>query len=355
MKINFNTIKKRNTSEYVVRTSAKQRLLKLTVVLYLFSAITNGVSSASLGAAICHKVHEENQTLLSEYVYKDLAENLEWDLGQDTLRGELAEENEKIMKCLFSQGFNLDNMEHCVGRNYDNVINAYNNEFDKTRHKFEDSVIGALKSKGYDQIASESFLAMETELKEALANNCNPEIALNTFENKLVGVVPTDMEHLEELKKRTHGHYLVYLSFKRLIRAYILLTISCIQNFLTISRIPLPSDFNYRLYSEDRIEEMFPDDEISKVYTKKKKAFSNDDESEDNSEIGNDEDKERTFNEDMVRQGRFKNVVAMNLAIGNIDPQNIKETDLPEKIYHDVVKPQWIENHRNKHNDEKLI
>ena len=193
----------------------------------------------SLSGWICKDIESEHKALLSKDVYDELIENIEWDMGQDTLRGELANENQKIMRCLFEGGFNFDNIIACVGENYDRVIDAYHYEFDSTRHKFEDSIIQALKHNDYHKIAHESFTTLETELKETLEANCNPEMALNTFEKNIFGVVPTDMEHLEDLKKKTHGHYLVYLSFKRLIKAYIcLLYTSPSPRDATLSRMP---------------------------------------------------------------------------------------------------------------------
>jgi hypothetical protein len=265
-------------------------------------------------------------------VYDDLIQNIEWDMGQDTLRGELALENQKIMTCLFDGGFNYDNLMLCVGENYEKVIDAYHHEFDSTRHKFEDSILNALKYNDYHKIASESFETLKKDLEEALANSCNPERALNDFEKAVIGVVPANLARLETLKKKTHGHYLVYLSFKRLIKAYILLTISCIQDFVEKSQLPMPRDFNYRLYSQATLDEMFPDDEITKLYTKK-------------AETGGEDSQEEgpSFNESMFAQGKYRNMVAFHIATGQVDPGMIDHSKTPKEIYDQVMASKTLE------------
>jgi hypothetical protein len=297
-------------------------------------------SHGSLSGWICKDIETKHKALLSQDVYNELIENIEWDMGQDTLRGELANENQKIMSCIFDGGFNYDNLMKCVGDNYEKVIEAYHYEFDSTRHKFEDSILNALKYNDYHKIAAESFETLETELKESLKENCNPERALNDFEKAVVGVVPADLARLEDLKKKTHGHYLVYLSFKRLIKAYILLTISCIQDFIESSHLPMPREFNYRLYSESTLDEMFPEDEITKIYTKKTEG-----------EEGDDSEKsDISFNESMYKQGKYRNIVAFHIATGQVDPGVIDESKTPKEIYHEVVVSKDFENH-----DERLV
>lgn len=305
------------------------------MILFLHYSKSHG----SLSGWICKDIELEHKGLLSQDVYNELIENIEWDLGQDTLRGELAQENQKVMKCLFDGGFNYDNLMLCVGQNYEKVIDAYHHEFDSTRYKFEDSILNALKHNGYDKIASESFDMLKKDLDEALANSCNPERALNDFERAVVGVVPTNMARLESLKKKTHGHYLVYLSFKRLIKAYILLTISCIQNFVEKSELPMPREFNYRLYSQATIDEMFPDDEITKLYTKKVA-------SEDN----NKEEDGSSFNESLYKQGKYRHMVAFNIATGQVDPGTIDVSKTPKEIYDEVMASKTLEQ-----KDDRLV
>ena len=311
---------------------------KISPILFLVICIlslTNVVMTHhSLSTAICYNLEEQYHGILSEDVYNDLAQNIDWDLGQKTLRGELAEENLKIMKCIFNGGFNLENLLECIGDNYEKVIQAYHTELEKTRTKFEDSIINALKSKGYDKIASNSFEKFEISLKEALQENSNPEMALNLFEKEVLGIVPADMEHLEVLKKKTHGHYLVYLSFKRLIKAYILMTIACLQQFLDKAELPMPVEFNYRLFSEKELDDMFPEDEISKIYTHKTVVKEN---------HSTEEGSGKTFNEEMVRQARFKNILAINLATGKLEPTDFDHSKMPEDIYKGVIRRQMLE------------
>lgn len=285
----------------------------------------------SLTGWICKDIESKHKALLSKDVYNELIENIEWDMGQDTLRGELATENQRIMSCLFNGGFNYENLMECVGDNYEKVIEAYHYEFDSTRHKFEESILGALRHNGYHKIAAESFENLEKELHEALEENCNPEMALNNFEKAVLGVVPTNLQRIEDLKKKTHGHYLVYLSFKRLIKAYILLTISCIQNFVDSSALPMPREFKYQLYSQEILDEMFPEDEISKLYTKKKTPKQ---EIEDEKKESQDD---MTFNESMFKQGKYRNFVAFHLATGQVDPGVIDKSKTPREIFEDVM------------------
>lgn len=317
--------------EQPTKASAFGKLPLLMSVLWAVLLASSARAHGSLTGWICKDIESKHKALLSKDVYDDLIENIEWDMGQDTLRGELATENQKIMGCLFNDGFNYDNIMHCVGDNYSKVIEAYHREFETTRTKFEASILGALRHNGYHRIAAESYATLEEELHEALAENCNPEMALNDFEKSVLGVVPTNLEQLEDLKKKTHGHYLVYLSFKRLIKAYILLTISCIQNFVDSSALPMPREFKYQLYSQETLDEMFPEDEIAKLYTKKKTP--REELEEDKQVPGSDV----TFNESLYKQGKYRNFVAFHLATGQVDPGVIDESKTPQEIFEDVM------------------
>ena len=330
MKIFFSS--ESTTKSTATNKPSLSKIPKILVFAICFLTLASPLTAhGSLTGWICKDIESKHKALLSKDVYNELIEDMEWDMGQDTLRGELANENQKIMRCLFEGGFNYDNIIACVGENYDRVIDAYHYEFDSTRTKFEESILNALKHNDYHKIAHESYTELEHDLHEALEENTNPEMALNIFEKSIFGVVPTDMEHLEDLKRKTHAHYLVYLSFKRLIKAYILLTISCVQNFVEASQLPMPREFNYRLFSEATLDEMFPEDEISKLYTKKKTTKQEIDEEK---AIPNED---VTFNESLAKQGKYRNIVALHIATGQIDPHMIDESKTPEEIYHDVV------------------
>ena len=319
----------RSKTENTERAPSATRALFFAVCLVLLFDPSR--AHGSLTGWICKDIESRHKALLSKDVYNELIENIEWDMGQDTLRGELAVENQKIMRCLFDGGFNYDNLMDCVGENYEKVIDAYHFEFDSTRHKFEESILGAIRHNGYHKIAAESYATLETELHEALEENCNPEMALNNFEKSVLGVVPANLEKIEDLKKKTHGHYLVYLSFKRLIKAYILLTISCVQNFVDSSALPMPREFKYQLYSQETLDEMFPEDEIAKLYTKKKTPKQ---EIEEESQVPDDD---VTFNESMYKQGKYRNFVAFHLATGQVDPGVIDKSKTPREIFEDVI------------------
>ena len=221
-------------------------------------------------------------------------------------------------------------MESCLGDNYEHVIDGYHAKLNETRLKFEESVLDALKMQGFDQMAPDAFQTLELELDEALGQSENPEMALNNFEESVSGRIPADHAKLEELKQRMHGHYLVYLSFKRLIKAFILMTISCVQNFIDAAHLPVPREFNYRLYSENKIEAMFPEDEINKVYTKKQKIVG--DEKGDVNHMS-----DNSFNEEMVRQGHYNNLIAMNLATARIAHSDIDNSKTPEENFKNVI------------------
>ena len=296
-----------------------------------------------ISKAICDDLDETKQNILSEAIYDELVQNIDWDLGQDTLRGELAEENVNIMKCVFRGGFNMDNLEKCLGQNYDNVIESYHEVFNKTRRKFEDSILKVLRDNGYDSIASESFEILEKQLDEALENSVNPEIPLKEFENAIYGIVPADMQKIEDLKKKAHGHYLVYLSFKRLIKAYVLMTIACLQKFIDLTKMTIPDQFNYKLYSADKLEEMFPENEIKRMYTKKL----NEDDFKKHAETKVKE--EQSFNEDLLEQGKFQNAITYKLATGQITPDLVDHSQIPEENFKDIIMHQ-----RNEHNNSLL-
>lgn len=288
------------------------------------------IKGKSITEAICRDLKNEHDPLLSDPVYEELTSNLDWDLGQDTLRGELSRENQKLMRCLFIGGFSYANIEHCLGDNYDHVIEGYHAKVEETRLKFEESILEALKSQGFDIMAPDAFQTLAAELDEALANSENPEMALNNFQLSIKDRIPADHANIEDLKQRMHGHYLVYLSFKRLIKAFIFMTISCVQSFIEKVELSVPREFNYKLFSEDKIEKMFPEDEINKMYTKKVT-------------VQNDKlDKMNilstsTFNQDMAKQGNYSNLIAMNIATARIDDDDIDINKTPEENFKSVV------------------
>lgn len=347
MKVFFRPSKSAQKTQKPTPTSVKTRSL-FAILIGSLLLTSSTLSHESLTGWICKDIETKHEKLLSDDVYDELMENIDWDMGQDTLRGELAAENQKIMRCLFDGGFNYQNIVQCVGDNYSKVIEAYHFEFDSTRHKFEESILNALRHNDYHHIAFEPFAELEKDLKAALEQNSNPEMALNAFEKAIVGLVPVNMSHLEDLKRKAHAHYLVYLSFKRLIKAYILLTISCIQSFVDLSQVAMPREFNYRLFSQDELDEMFPEDEITKMYTKKRTP------TEEADEDAQSENSEISFNEGLAKQGKYRNAIALHVATGRVDPGTIDHSKPPAQIYKELIGNERLDRGRSE-KSERLV
>ena len=228
------------------------------------------------------------------------------------------------MQCLFLDGFSKKNLVHCLGEGYSSVVEQYRVLLKSVQNLFISGVMDYLEFRGFDNMASDAFHDLKLKLEFNLEDSQSPWESISDFEQEIQGKLPTDMTDLTDFRHEFQSNFMIYLSFKRIMKAYLLLTINCVKEVVHLFHIKISERFDISHIPEDRIEQVFPDSEVDtnsdskeSLHTKIKKILNGEGDG---------------FNHDMARQGRFKTLVAANVASGKISESDLDRTMTPEQI-----------------------
>ena len=281
---------------------------------------------------VCVNVTEDNNPIISKPLYKDLIKVMDWDIGQRVLIRELSAENNYMMQCLLSTGFNPENIELCVGEKYIKVIEVYTAEFLKLKMGLLDAIIGTLKSKGYDNDEIRPVLnVFKKKLMDDLGDNKDPDLALAYLENEMKEREDYQKNDWLEMNHKLQGNYLIYVSLKKIIKGFVFMTIRCVQELSELVQVEFPEGENPKLYNKGRVEASFPEDEIERVFKEKR-----DMENELQSMI------KRTgtsFNDALAKQGKYKELVTLHLATARVAPGDVDMDQTPEQMFKNTILP----------------
>ena len=299
-------------------------------ILILVTALAlSTLCNHTLNEHVCLNLKPKTNPILSTELYKDLIRTLEWNLDQANFKSNLTAEHNHIMQCLFLDGFSQENLVHCLGEGYSSVVEQYRVILKGVQDHFISSVMDYLEFRGYDNMASDAFNDLRLRLEFDLEDSQSPWGSIDNFEQELQGKVPSDMSDLAEFRHEFQSHYVIYLSFKRVMKAYTFLTINCVREVISIFHIDISPIFVLSNIPEERIEQIFPDSEVASgsddresLHMKVKKILRGEGDG---------------FNHDMARQGKFKTLVAASLASGKIPKSDIDPTMTPEEIIRKFV------------------
>jgi hypothetical protein len=220
-------------------------------------------------------------------------------------------------------------MLHCLGEEYHSVVDEYRVVLKGIQEHLINSVMDYLEFRGYDNMAYDAFNDLKLHLSFDLEDNNSPWGSIDEFEQEIQGKLPTDMTDLSDFRHEFQFHYVVYLSFKRIMKGYTYLTINCVREVIGVFDIDVDEGFHVNEVPEDKIDGVFPDKEVDQnsdtkesMHEKIKKIL---------------EGEGDGFNHDMARQGKFKTIVAANVASGKIDKADLKPTMTPEEIIRKFV------------------
>jgi hypothetical protein len=286
-------------------------------------------SNHTLNEHVCLNLKPKTNPIISTEIYKDHIRNLEWDLGQHDFKSNLTAEHNSIMQCLFLDGFSYENMIHCLGDDYNTVVEQYRIILKHIQDHLIGSVMDYLEFRGYDNMVLDAYNDLKLKLEFDLEDSQSPWKTIDEFEQEIQGKLPSEMSDLTEFRHEFQSHYVIYLSFKRMMKAYIFLTVNCVREVVAIFKIQISKDFPVSKVPEDRIEQIFPDSEVEKgsddkesLHMKVQKILRGEGDG---------------FNHDMARQGKFKTLVAAHIASGKIAKSDLDPTMTPEQIIRKFV------------------
>lgn len=299
-------------------------------ILPLLFLLTLGASSSkSYNEHVCTHLTPKNNPILSNEVYRDLIRSLEWDIGQHGLKSSLTQNHNHTLECLFLDGFSFKNLLHCLGDDYLTVLEEYQVILKGVQQKLIQAVADYLEFRGYDNMAFDAFNDLKLHLTFDLEANDSPWESISQFEQEIQGKLPTDMTDLSDFRHEFQFHYVVYLSFKRIMKGYIFLTVNCVREVVGLFDIEVDGRFPLNTVPEEHIEQVFPDAEVDQnsdtrqsIHEKVKQILRGEGDG---------------FNHDMARQGKFKTIVAAHLATGKMDKSQLDATMTPEEIIRKFV------------------
>ena len=309
---------------------SSSRLSRLLITLVVFGLMNSQYRSMQVSPTVCANTTSSNSPIVTETIFRDLIRVLEWDIGQHDLLDELNEEHNLVMQCMLFSGFNWENLMKCAGENYDKVIEIFMAEFFKLRVRFLGQIIKMLKGEGLDKPGYEhEIVQVRNEMHDDLDNDRDPDLSVNRLKLRLEQQDIESNIHFDAVLQKIDQAYLIYVSLKRLVKAYALMTIRCLQEFLDLSDIEQPPGKNYRLYDQGKLNHMFPDEEVERVFQEQRNF---------KEQLKNlHETKSKSFNDDLAKQGKFKNLVALHVAAGNIKPQQIEPGATPQHMFEKLI------------------
>lgn len=301
-------------------------------ILAILTLILLSTNCKKLDEHMCMHMVPKNNPIISVQLYKDLIGGMKWDLGQHTLKSDLTQTHNDVLSCLFLDGFRNSNLQACLGPQFEGVIAKYEEKANIMRHKFVQAIMDHLEFEGYDNMAPIEFENLSKDLLFALEANQPVLPSLKAFENDIAGSVPSDMSEMSHVFAIADEHYLIYLSLKRMMKAYSILTVKCFVQVVQMNHIELQPDNGLENFPEEEIDKFFPDSEIEKQYNDKESLHE---------KLINAINKEtNTFNEDMMKQAKLKNLLAAQLASGKLDAMDIDPEMTPEEIFRAIVTDQ---------------
>jgi hypothetical protein len=266
--------------------------------------------------------------IISQEIYRDLIRNVDLDLGQKDLKLNLTAQHNSILQCLFLDGFRYSNLVNCLGIQYSEVIHHYEAILAELREKFVGSIMNELENQGYDNMVEKAFKKLKKNLEFDLEDSNSPANSIKDFEQALIGKVPKSMLDLSEFFSKFNHSYILYLSLKRMIKAYIILTTSCAKQVTHLFKIEIDPIFDINDVPMDSIDKSFPDDEIGTSHVQSSLL-------EQMRDVIN--QRGETFNQDMAKQAKYKEIVANQLMTGVISPNEIEEGMTPEEIVKQII------------------
>jgi hypothetical protein len=186
-----------------------------------------------------------------------------------------------------------------------------------------------LEFRGYDNMVLDAYNDLKLKMSFDLEDSKSPWKSIDDFEQEIQGKLPTDMTDLTDFRHEFQSHYVIYLSFKRMMKAYVYLTINCIREVVSLFKIHIVKTFPLAKIPEERIEQIFPDAEVETgsddketLHAKVQKILRGEGDG---------------FNHDMARQGKFKTLVAAHIASGKIPRSDLDSSMTPEEIIRKFV------------------
>lgn len=301
-----------------------------TVLILTIALLANWTQTFSMSFTTCANLNATNNPIITEPIYKDLVRVLEWNIGQHTLLHEMNKEHNLTMQCLMYSGFNWENLMRCTGENYDKVIEIFMAEFFKIRVKYLGQIMQMLKAEGLEQKGyEEETEIVRNEIHDDLDKGRDPELSVNRLQLRLDHQELDSGINFVSVQQKIAQSYTIYVSLKRLMKAYALMTIRCVQEYLELIDIETPPGKNYKMYDQGRLDSVFPDEEVQRVFQEQKQIHKQ------LKKLA--EESTKSFQENLAKQGKFKNLLALHLASGSIKPKDIEPGVTPEKMFTKLV------------------